>query len=370
MPNTSNFGITYPANTDYVTNGASAMGTISTQIDTLLAAGQFMGGFRNRLINGDMSVWQRGTSAFTNPNAYTADRWIAVNTGTNHSTTRQATTLGSVVPNSVRHHMQVAVTPGAGTGDYLFMAQRIENVGTFAGKTVTVSFYAWSASGTPKIGISLDQAYGTGGSPSATDFGTGQAVTISTTPTRYSRTFTVPSISGKTRGTNNDDYLQLTLWLDAGSTLNTRSGSIGHQTATFAITGVQIEAGSYATDFEFRPPQVELSLCQRYYYRWQTQSTDGFVAMGSVFTSADVRSGLQFPTTLRSNGPSVYFRGGNELELVISGTVVRSTTTTPTNVNSQTCELIIVPSASLTSGQACQIRSYDTACWWEVVAEL
>lgn len=267
MPNTSNFGITYPANTDYVTNGASAMGTIASQVDTLLAGGQFMGGFRNKVINGDFGVWQRGAGPFAAGGSVSADQWRQVLSGSSVSTSRVAYSPASPLPGTARFVLQAAVTSVAGPGNFVQLVNRIENVGTLAGKTVTVSFWARSTSGTPKIGVSLDQSFGTGGSPSSAVLGSGTSFTLSTTWTRYSMQRTLPSIDGKTLGTNNDDYLQVGIWLDAGSTLDTRSGTAGQSTKTVQLWGVQVEAGSYATDFEFRPPQVELALCQRYFER-------------------------------------------------------------------------------------------------------
>jgi hypothetical protein len=75
----------------------------------------------------------------------------------------------------------------------------------------------------------------------------------------------VPSISGKTLGTNSDHVFIFRIWFDAGSDANARTDSLGQQSGTFDIAQVQIEAGPVATTFERRPIGTELALCQRYY---------------------------------------------------------------------------------------------------------
>lgn len=298
--NTPNYQIPYPEGTDFVKNGATAMGSIATKVDTLLAGGQFMGGFRNKLINGDMLIWQRGTGTFTASNGYSADRWVQSFSGGTFSTTRvglSSAELG-IFPYG-RSMMQMTVAGGALAANYAIMTQRIEFVGSLAGKTVTVSFWAKAASGTPKVGMSFDQAFGTGGSPSAVVVGTGQSVTISTTLTRYSKTFTVPAITGKTLGTGGDDYLALNLWLSAGTDFASRSGTVGVQSSTITIVGVQVEAGAQPTDYEVRPFQVELALCQRYYEKtYPLGITPGAVSSaGLVFFGggADAAGNVMMP---------------------------------------------------------------------------
>lgn len=75
----------------------------------------------------------------------------------------------------------------------------------------------------------------------------------------------MPSISGKTLGTNGNDSLGLFFWFDAGSNWNARSASLGQQSGTFDLANVQLEEGSVATPFEQRPLGLELQLCRRYY---------------------------------------------------------------------------------------------------------
>ena len=160
--------------------------------------------------------------------------------------------------------------------------QRIEGVRTFAGQTVTVSFYAKAAASITLPKIDLQQNFGTGGSPSASVTNTIVTnLSIGTTSTKYIFTVTLPSISGKTLGSDNNDMLVLDILLP----LNT--------TFTFDIAQVQVEAGPVATPFERRPIGTELALCQRYFQ-------SGFRSFNSYgFTGWGYTSQFTFPVTMR-----------------------------------------------------------------------
>ena len=236
------------------------------------AAGNFssnnggpLAGFRNRIINGNFDFWQRGTS-FTGAE-YTADRWVNFRTGTTHTASRQGFTVGeNSVPNEPTYYCRTVVTSVAGAGNNSILLQKIEDVRTFAGQEVTVSFWA-RVDSTKNISPELVQTFGSGGSPSAdvSAIGGARKVSIGTSWQKVSFTATVPSISGKTLGTDNNHHLTLNIWFDAGSSFNSRTDSLGQQSGTFDIAQVQIEPGPIATPFEHRPTGAELSLCQRYF---------------------------------------------------------------------------------------------------------
>ena len=223
-----------------------------------------LAGLRNAIINGNFDIWQRGTS-FTGPE-YGADRWINSRTGTTATHSRQPFTVGqTAVPNEPTYFCRTVVTSVAGASNYSILAQKIEDVRTFAGQQITVSFWA-KVDATKNISVELEQGFGTGGSPSAAVNSIGVTkVSIGTSWQKVTVTTTVPSISGKTLGTNNDHFLRLLIWFDAGSSFNARSNTLGQQSGTFEIAQVQVEAGPVATPFERRPQQTELALCQRYY---------------------------------------------------------------------------------------------------------
>jgi hypothetical protein len=255
-----------------------------------------LAGFRNRIINGNFDIWQRGAS-FTG-NQYGADQWIHARNGTTHTVTQQAFTLGqTAVPNEPTYFCRTAVTSVAGASNYALLLQRIEDVRTFAGQQVTISFWA-KVDATKNISVELFQAFGTGGSPSAVvEAISVTKVSIGTSWQKVTVTTTVPSISGKTLGTNNDDYLGLSIWFDAGSTYNSRTSTLGQQSGTFEIAQVQIEPGSVATPFERRPLQVEVALCQRYYFVINQSSTYTWYADAA---GRGNHTWLAFPVTMRA----------------------------------------------------------------------
>lgn len=223
-----------------------------------------LAGFRNVIINGDFDIWQRGTSHST-VGYGSADRWSNLRSGSTCTISRQSFTLGQTdVPNNPTYFCRAVVTSSAGAANYSVLSQNIEGVRTFAGRTVTVSFWA-KADATRSIAVELSQFFGTGVSASTQVTGIGSTkVSIGATWQKVTVTATVPSISGKTLGAAGDDWLGLVIWFDAGSDYNARSQSLGQQSGTFDIAQVQIEPGAVATPFERRPPATELSLCRRY----------------------------------------------------------------------------------------------------------
>lgn len=222
-------------------------------------------GFRNAIINGDFRVNQRGiTSTGVTTGGYFLDRWrMDGSTGTITASVQSFTPGNAISGYEPTQHSRIAVTGQSVTTAYASTSQKIEDVRTFAGQTITVSFWAKAASGTPRVGVEVTQEFGVGGSTAVVTFAGN--VTLSTSWQRHSISFTVPSISGKTIGA--DSELQIGIWVSAGSTYDSRSGSIGIQNNTFDFWGVQVEKGSIATPFEQRPYGTELTLCQRYFLR-------------------------------------------------------------------------------------------------------
>jgi len=214
---------------------------------------------RNKIINGDFGIWQRGTT-FNNigNNVYNADRWITSN-GNSSATiniTRQSFTPGSapVVGYESAYYLQFAQTvAGSGSG-YNQLQNRIEDVRTFANQTVTFSFWALAGSGTININPIVGQCFGSGGSGNVELTLTPTSISVGSSGwVRYTATGTLPSIAGKTIGTGNYIYAYFGLPTNA--------------VFTFNVWGVQLEAGSTATEFTTASGSIggELALCQRYY---------------------------------------------------------------------------------------------------------
>jgi hypothetical protein len=235
---------------------------------------------KNKIINGDFNINQRGFSSTTTTGEYGFDRWQLNLSGATATYSAQTFTLGAapVAGYEAKNFARLAATTG---NDYLRLSQKIESVRTFAGQTMTVSFWAKGTNPTTagNLKVNLLQFFGSGGSPSATIISADQTFVLTANWTRYSLTFSVPSISGKTLGTDNNDCLEIAF--GQGSNASTDSW-------TLDIWGVQAEAGSVATAFQTATGtlQGETALCQRYYQKSYTQSTTPATngASGYTFT--------------------------------------------------------------------------------------
>jgi hypothetical protein len=251
---------------------------------------------RNRIINGDFSIWQRGTSQTTSGTG-SDDQWSNSNAGATKTHSRQAFTLGqTAVPGEPAFFSRTVVSSVTGATNLCIKQQRIEGVRTLAGRNARVSFWA-KADANRQLAIDLNQFFGTGGSPSASVEGIGaQKFSVNAVWQKFTATIALPSIAGKTLGTNGNDLLEFTFWFDAGSNWNARSASLGHQSGTFDIALVQIEEGTNETPFEFRPPGVELALCQRYYTVLSLSATRFAATGGPALLQA-----YTLPTTMRTS---------------------------------------------------------------------
>jgi len=232
---------------------------------------------KNKILNSDFGIWQRGTSFDATSFAgglYTADRWspYANGTGATRTISRQTFTPGTapITGYEGTYFMRIDTSVAGSGNSYVAQNQRIEDVRTFAGQTVTYSFFA-KASATATVTLGLSQQFGSGGS-SAVDTVAGTSATLTTSWQRFSFTMTLPSISGKTIGTNS--FLEAQLRLPANATF------------TIDIWGIQLEAGSIATPFQTATGTIqgELAACQRYYWR---QNATGVYSRFSNAGTAD-----------------------------------------------------------------------------------
>ena len=251
---------------------------------------QFVAG-KNKMINGDFGVWQRGTS-FSNPNnVYTADRWVA-GTDATCTVSQQTFTPGTAPVAGYEGTFFYRAAKSAG-GTYFQANQKIEDVRVFAGQSITVSFWAKAGAGLT-LGVQGYQNFGSGGSSQVTALDT--TVTLTTSWVRYSVSATLPSISGKTIGTSS--YLMLPYFLFNGS-----------GAATIDIWGVQVEAGSVATPFTTATGTIqgELAACQRYY--WRSTNTDSYAVQGIGIAGATTSIGaaVQLPVVMRVKPTSIDF---------------------------------------------------------------
>jgi len=204
---------------------------------------------KNYIINGGFDIWQRGTS-FT-ATGYSADRWGSRQSTSTTTFSRQSFTLGQTdVPNNPEYFFRADITSIGSAQIY----QMIEGVESLSGETVTLSFYAKAGSAVSLNAVTLRQNFGYGGAPSASVIvNFPNSTSLTTSWQKFEFSIVVPSVSGKTLGTSGTDSLELIFQLPSTSL------------ATIDIAQVQLEKGSVATGFEYRPISEELALCQRYY---------------------------------------------------------------------------------------------------------
>ena len=275
--------------------------------------------FRNIIINSDMSISQRATSqaSITSSGYYTADRWrLGVDTaGTWTQTQSTDVPTAQGFQKSTKLDCTTA-NASLGTGNILYFEQLFEGQnlqylkkGTSDAVSTTLSFWVRSN----KTGTYICELQDVDNTRQIS-----KSYTISSADTWEKKTITFP---GDTTGAlDNDNTVGLTLnfWLVAGSdftsgTLQTSWGSLTSANRAVGqvnladstsnewyVTGVQLEAGQTASEFEFLPTGVMESLCQRYYIKIPN------TLYGGVYGSTTSFSGGILPTTMRAV-PSVSY---------------------------------------------------------------
>lgn len=295
-------------------------------------------GRRNLLINGSMQVKQYGSPhTVANANrAFAADRFQFVNVTGSNQTVTNSTTSPSGFSNSLKIDVDTAVS-GSDSGAYAYLGQKIEaqnlqhlDYGASGAKTITLSFYVRS----PKTGTHVVELNAPDGSRNISGTYT---VASANTWEEHSITF-----AGDASGTINNDTgigLEIFFWLVAGSdlsgggslntswttnpTANTRAvGQVNvfdNTSNVFYLTGVQLEVGSVATEFEHRSFGEELALCQRYYEEYDfpanfrmMNTTDSYAQI-VVHYKVEKRASATMTTTYTSdptNPVNIQWTGG------------------------------------------------------------
>jgi hypothetical protein len=276
--------------------------------------------FRNRIINGSMSISQGAaggtiTPAVTSAYAtnYPVDRFQVIVGAASKLTTAQSSVAPAGFNFSTLITSSSAYTVGA--GEVFVIRQSIEGFntadlafGTANAASITLSFWVRS---------SLTGTFGGSVQNSASDRSYPFTYTISSANTWEKKTVTIAGdTSGTWIGATNGIGLRLNFGLGVGSTYSGTAGSwagsdydsatgatsvVGTSGATFYITGIQLEKGSTATSFDYRPYGTELSLCQRYYYKEQSTSTVHLFGEAAYATSgtAGFAQG-HYPVTMRA----------------------------------------------------------------------
>ena len=331
-----------PDNTDLVKNGALAIRTLGNAIDTTMATmvpksivdakGDLIAGTaadtaarlavgnngetlvadsststglryqanfaagKNAVINGAFDFWQRGTS-FNNPSGtYCADRFqFAVSGGSGTPTVTQQTFTPGTAPVSGYEGTYFARINTATSATYFDVTQKIENVRTFAGQTVTFSFWA-KASATTSSGIIVRQNFGSGGSANVDNI---IYPNLTTSWQRFTMTVNpLGSMTGKTIGANS--YLLVGFFANG----TPPSG------VTIDTWGWQMEASNVATAFQTATGtlQGELAACQRYYQQVVNGTTQN-IGVGWNYSSSYAISMLYLPVVMRT-APTIAVTSG------------------------------------------------------------
>jgi hypothetical protein len=318
-----NYSWAEPDNSSLVKNGAADIRTLGDAIDTSVWNIGFGQAGKNAIINGNFANWQRGTSFSSTSSNYTADRWIAYSDATN-TVSRQTFTPGTAPVAGYESQYFLRLDKSAG-GAFTSMSQRIEDVRTFAGQTITISFWA-KASATITLAGGYEQNFGSGGSAAVNSFTINP--TLTTSWARYSYTITLPSIAGKTIGTSS--YLEI---------LNGRC--LTGSAIILDFWGVQVEYGSKATPFDTATGTIqgELAACQRYYFRTGvgTGSTTPNVyeplGYGSWATTTILSGQVHFPVSMRVATGSVGYSNIAAGGVAPTAVVVNAGGTNISNIN-------------------------------------
>ena len=268
--------------------------------------------FRNIIINGDMSIFQRSTSAssLTGSGYHAPDRYRFSKSGFGTWTWSQSTDVPSGQGFAYSQKLDCTTadaSPSAGSQfkiEHKIEGQNLQYLkkGTSSAESLTLSFWVKSN----KTGTYIAELYDNDNSRQIS-----KSYTIDSASTWEKKTITYAGDTTGAFDNDNASSLQLTLWLGAGSTYSSGTLSTTWTAQTSAdravgqvnladstsnewyITGVQLEAGTTASDFEFLPFDVNLGRCQRYF-----QTIRGMV--GYAASSTAFQTSIQFPKIMRA----------------------------------------------------------------------
>jgi hypothetical protein len=279
----------------------------------------------NRLINGSMQIDQRNAGASVtqdNTIKYSVDRW-AIYGNTNSKFTAQQNAGSVTPPTGFVNYLGITSSSAytVGSSEQYITYQAIEGFniadlgwGTANASTVTMSFWVRS---------SLTGTFGGALRNSADNRSYPFTYTISAANTWEQKTITIAGDTTGTWLTTNGAGIKVIFGLGVGSTLSGTAGAwsgstfssvtgatsvVGTNGATFYITGVQLEKGSTATSFDYRPYGTELQLCYRYYRKFNN-SGSAYTSIGSgvTFGSTQIaRWGFTLDTPMRA-APTISF---------------------------------------------------------------
>jgi hypothetical protein len=364
-------------------------GTTGITTPTTSTTGEFVTsvtGFKNRIINGAMVIDQRNAGAsYTVPsgNNYVLDRYYASASVASKFTIQQSTTTATGYKNSMLATSSSAYTVGA--GEAFGMRQAVEGLnvsdfgwGTANAVTVTLSFWVRS---------SLTGTFGGSIFNSAADRSYVFSYTISSANTFEQKTITITGDTSGTWLTTNGIGLVVSFSIGTGSTFSNTAGAwytgtylaptsstsvVGTNGATFYITGVQLEKGSTATSFDYRPYGTEFALCQRYYYKVTAQNSSDLLAMGWCVSTTAASISVPFQVAMRSNPTALETSGTAANYQMVFAASAAVLTAVPgfSTANTTSAKVDTIVASGLTTGQSTGLRVGSTAGYLAWSAEL
>ena len=340
--------------------------------------------FQNRIINGAMVIDQRnaGASVTATGSPFSVDRWQATVSQAAKFTIQQ--NAGAVTP-PVGFTNYVGVTSSSAysvlTGDYFILNQTVEGFniadlgwGTANAKTITISFWVRS---------SLTGTFGLALSNQDWNYSYPASYTISVADTWEYKTVTIAGPTAGTWNTNNNGGVRVQFGLGVGSTYSGTANAwaaaqylgttgatsvVGTNGATFYITGVQLEVGSTATSFDYRPYGTELALCQRYYYKHASGS--GFsIGVGSQYNASNGSVPVFFKQPMRTIPTLSVTSGSNYYIGYYNGT---NATSSAPDLNAASTEMVglLTTNTVATAGNGLDFRTNNASSFVAFQAEL
>jgi hypothetical protein len=313
----------------------------------------------NPIINSAFQIWQRGTSIAGSDSVsnYTADRWLGY-TAVTSTFSRQATGDTTNLPN-IQYAMRVQRTAGGtGTGHfYLVYSQESVNSIPYAGKSVTISFYARKGANFNEgtTGLSLVVGTGTGTDQNFLSGYTGsvtalnQPLTLTTTWVRYSYNLNIGATA-----------------TELGFYFNHRASATAAGAADYyEVTGVQIDVGSVALPFRTNGGTIqgELAACQRYAFALtRTTGYNDYAQGGTYDSTTEARVAIPFTSQMRTS-PTMTTTGtaADYGVLVASGNYALTGVPTLQSAHPQGATINLPRSGIYSTGQSVSFRDQNTA---------
>ena len=347
--------------------------------------------FRNIIINGGMDLAQRGTSetGITSAGYHTVDRW-KTDIGTAGTWTQSQSTdvpTGQGFTKSLKMDCTTA-NASLSAGSYLIINTRFEGQnlqylkkGTSSAESLTFSFWVKSN----KTGTYICELYDNDNTRQIS-----QAYTVSSANTWEKKTLTYAGDTTGAFDNDNANSLRLQFWLASGTdtasgTLNTSWNSItaanravgqvnlaDSTSNEWYITGVQLEAGSVASDFEFLPVDINLQRCQRYYHLIDDGDITSGIGVATSYTAttayliASLNPEMRTTPSIDQVSGTSYYNYLNEA----TGKTFNSFSLSATNSTNKFVRINNAENISITAGTSGWFKTNDTSAYIAFDAEL